>query len=316
MFTEGRLLAPPRVAPSRSAVAPLFLGGLRGRRLRPRGFEVCNAAARRPRAPVRPRPSRLATLMAMLARRVWLARGPGAAGRRLPLSGGPSPSPGGACVRACSAPLLGLWAPRLARAAAAPALIPRAPPALRAALSGARRARARRAPPWASGPFLCRGGLGGRRRWRAARAPWRLCRRPPAAVRSCRLSSLNPYGLSSLSPLGLSSRGRAAASAWASRRRADSTLASVLGVRGPGRAYTFRRAQHLPPPPLRFPDGAPILPWPRCTVTGVRVGHTLLGAHNISTPPQTTPLAFRPPPPTHPSEGGGAVPAAAGLGTG
>lgn len=124
-FMEGRLLAPPRAASSRSAVAPLFLGGLRGRRLRPRGFEVCNAAARRPRAPVRPRPSRLATLIAMLARRVWLARGPGSAGRRLRLSGGPSPSPGRACVRACSAPLLGPWAPRLARAAAAPALIPR-----------------------------------------------------------------------------------------------------------------------------------------------------------------------------------------------
>ena len=89
---EGRLLAPPRAPPSRSAMAALFLGGLRGRRLRPRGYYVCSAAPRRPRVPARPRPSRLAALMAMLARRVWLARGPGSAGGRLRPSGGPSPS--------------------------------------------------------------------------------------------------------------------------------------------------------------------------------------------------------------------------------
>lgn len=138
----GRLLAPPRAASSRSAVAPLFLGGLRGRRLRPRGFEVCNAAARRPRVPVRPRPSRLAALMAMLARRVWLARGLGAAVRRRRPLGGPLPLlPAARAFARARRPFLGFG--RLASRA------PRPPP-----LSSPARASPLRCPPRsrASGP--------------------------------------------------------------------------------------------------------------------------------------------------------------------
>ena len=83
---------PRRAAPRLWLRAAISGGGLRGARLRPQGFEVCDAAPRRPRVPARPRPSRQPTRMAMLARRAWLARGPGAAGVRLRPSGGPSPS--------------------------------------------------------------------------------------------------------------------------------------------------------------------------------------------------------------------------------